>query len=69
MAYLGGSFTPGVIRLDGSLSNHLIYLFRSEKDKKEKKEDEKDEKEVTETAEALDNWQKAGGPVVVAVES
>lgn len=66
MAYPGGPIRGSVICLGGSLSNHLIYLFASEKDEKE---EEKDHKEVIETAVALDNWQKAGGPVVVAVES
>lgn len=38
----------------------------------DKKEDEKkksDEEQVMETAVAMDNWQKIGAPVVVAVES
>jgi hypothetical protein len=50
--------------IGGTLESSNISVRSEDKQKETKKEEKKDE-----TAEALNNWQKAGGPVVVAVES
>lgn len=64
----GGSSESWLRCAGGSLESSNISV-RAEKEEKVAKKDEKDHKEVMDTAEALNNWQKAGGPVVVAVES
>lgn len=58
-----------VITCPGGVHESSNISVRSDKDKNDGKEEKKDHEQVLETAEAVDNWQKAGGPVVVAVES
>lgn len=49
-------------------SDHNVLCVLDKKEDEKKKSDE-DHEQVVETAVAMDNWQKIGAPVVVAVES
>ena len=53
--------------LHAHLCVSTLTTCSSDKKKDDKKKDEHEQ--AMETAEALDNWQKLGGPVVVGVES
>lgn len=51
-------------------SDHKFSTFLDDKKKKDNNTSKNEQNaDATETAEALDNWQKLGGPVLIGVET
>lgn len=65
------TLSTGITRTTPFLCEHSDHNVLCVLDKKEdeKKKSDEDHEQVVETAVAMDNWQKIGAPVVVAVES